>query len=130
MVPQARTATGSGRRSMTWAVATLALLVGGSALAATSGRRMSNGDVSRDVAAAATIAAGVQAGDAGSFINVGQCYRFVFPIPGAPDYKVRRVLGGGWLETEVDAGPSNAEREAVYVNLAQVVTARARRCSN
>ena len=29
----------------------------------------------------------------------------MFAIPGAPDYKVRRVLDGGWLETEVDAGP-------------------------
>lgn len=63
------------------------------------------------------------------FIEVGQCYRFVFPIPGAPDYKVRRLLDAGWIETEVDAGPASSDREAVYINTAMVVTARSRRCS-
>ncbi len=86
--------------------------------------------VSRQAAAASAQAAGSAAGSGTRFIEAGQCYRFVFAIPGAPDYKVRRVLDGGWLETEVDAGPSNAEREAVYVNTAQIVTARSRRCSS
>lgn len=86
--------------------------------------------VSRKAVAASPQPAGGAPGGASRFIEVGQCYRFVFAIPGAPDYKVRRILDGGWLETEVDAGPSNAEREAVFVNTAQVVTARSRRCSS
>lgn len=67
--------------------------------------------------------------DLGSFIIVGQCYRLVFSVPGAPDYKVRRLLAGGWIEAEVDAGPPSADREAVFVNTSQVITARQRRCS-
>lgn len=86
--------------------------------------------VSRKAVAASPQAAGSAPGGGTRFIEAGQCYRFVFAIPGAPDYKVRRILEGGWLETEVDAGPANAEREAVYVNTAQVVTARSRRCSS
>jgi hypothetical protein len=82
------------------------------------------------VAAASAQTAGSAPGGVTRFIEAGQCFRFVFAIPGAPDYKVRRILEGGWLETEVDAGPANAEREAVYVNTAQVVTARPRRCSS
>jgi len=63
------------------------------------------------------------------FLQPGRCYRFTFPITGAPNWKVLEVLDAGWIRAEVDAGPANARREAAWVNTAQIITVRAALCS-
>ena len=64
-----------------------------------------------------------------SFLKAEQCYRFIFPITGAPNWKVLEVLEDGWIRAEVDAGPAAAKRESAWVNTAQIVTIREVRCS-
>jgi hypothetical protein len=64
------------------------------------------------------------------FLQPGHCYRFTFSIEGMPAWKVLEVLDGGWITAEVDAGPSSARREPVWVNTAQLVTVRETRCSD
>ena len=64
-----------------------------------------------------------------AFLQAGRCYRFTFPITGAPNWKVLEVLDAGWIKAEVDAGPANARREPAWVNTAQIITVRAAPCS-
>ena len=39
-----------------------------------------------------------------AFLQAGRCYRFTFPITGAPNWKVLEVLDAGWIKAEVDVG--------------------------
>jgi hypothetical protein len=64
------------------------------------------------------------------FLQPAHCYRFTFSIEGTPTWKVLDVLDAGWIRAEVDAGPSSARREPVWVNTAQLVTVRETRCSD
>jgi hypothetical protein len=64
-----------------------------------------------------------------TFLRANSCYRFTFPIAGAPNWKVLNLLGGGWIKAEVDAGPRSAVREPVWVNTAQIITIRETACS-
>jgi hypothetical protein len=64
-----------------------------------------------------------------AFLQADSCYRFTFPIAGVPEWKVLDVLENGWIRAEVDAGPPSAVREPVWLNTAQIVTARQARCS-
>ena len=70
-------------------------------------------------------AAGVPA-----FVQPGRCYRFTFAVTGAPNWKVLELAGRGWLKAEIDAGPNSAQREIVWVNTSQILTARDARCSD
>ena len=63
------------------------------------------------------------------FLRANRCYRFTFPIAGAPNWKVLDVLDAGWIKAEVDAGPRSAVREPVWVNTAQIITIRETACS-
>jgi hypothetical protein len=81
-----------------------------------------NGPVTTQPAAA-------QGAGAPAFLQPGRCYRFTFPITGAPNWKVLEVQEAGWIRAEVDAGPANARREAAWVNTAQIITARGAPCS-
>ena len=67
--------------------------------------------------------------DVPAFLRSNSCYRLTFPIAGAPNWKVLEVLDAGWIRAEVDAGPRSAAREPVWVNTAQIITAREARCS-
>ncbi len=62
------------------------------------------------------------------FLEVNQCYRFTFPIAGAPQWKVLDILENGWIRAEVDAGSASAARESTWVNTAQLITVRPARC--
>lgn len=62
------------------------------------------------------------------FLEVNQCYRFTFPIAGAPQWKVIEIGEGGWVRAEVDAGSASAARDAAWVNTAQLITVRPARC--
>jgi hypothetical protein len=64
-----------------------------------------------------------------SFLQPNRCYRLTFSIAGAPNWKVLEVLDAGWIRAEVDAGPASAHREPMWVNTAQIVTARDATCS-
>ena len=64
-----------------------------------------------------------------AFLQPGRCYRFTFPITGAPNWKVLEVLDAGWIRAEVDAGPANSRRESAWVNTAQIIIVRAAPCS-
>jgi hypothetical protein len=65
-----------------------------------------------------------------SFLQPGRCYRFTFPITGAPNWKVLDVLdAAGWIKAEVDAGAASAKRESAWINTAQLITVRESRCS-
>ena len=64
-----------------------------------------------------------------SFLEAGRCYRFTFPITGAPNWRVLEVLSGGWIKAEVDAGAASAKREPAWINTAQIITVRDARCS-
>jgi len=63
------------------------------------------------------------------FLRASRCYRFTFPIAGAPNWKVLDVLDAGWIKAEIDAGPASALREPVWINTALIITARETRCS-
>lgn len=63
------------------------------------------------------------------FLQADRCYRFTFPIVGAPNWRVLEVRDDGWIRAEVDAGPAAAKRESAWVNTAQIITAREARCS-
>jgi hypothetical protein len=65
-----------------------------------------------------------------AFLQPGRCYRLTFPIPGVASYKILEHLDGGWVKAEVDAGPATARREPVWINGAQIVSARDARCSD
>jgi hypothetical protein len=65
-----------------------------------------------------------------AFLQPGHCYRFVFSVEGAPEWKVLDVLENGWIKAEVDTGPGSAQRESAWVNTAQLVIARETRCSD
>ena len=64
------------------------------------------------------------------FLKPGQCYRLSFSIEGAPAWKVLEVVDAGWIRAEVDTGPASAQREAIWINTAHIVTARPTRCSD
>ena len=64
-----------------------------------------------------------------AFLQADHCYRIAFPIEGAPQYKVLDRLDGGWVRAEVDAGPASANRPSMWINTAQIITARETRCS-
>ena len=64
-----------------------------------------------------------------AFLRANRCYRFTFPIAGAPNWKVLDVLDAGWIKAEIDAGPRSAVREPVWVNTAQIISVRAAQCS-
>ena len=64
-----------------------------------------------------------------AFLRANSCYRLTFPIAGVPEWKVLEVLDHGWIRGEVDAGPLTAEREPVWINTTQIITAREFRCS-
>ena len=64
-----------------------------------------------------------------TFLRANRCYRFTFPIAGAPNWKVLNLLDAGWIKAEVDAGPRSAVREPVWINTAQLVTIRDAQCS-
>ena len=64
-----------------------------------------------------------------AFLEPGHCYRIAFTIQGAPNYKVLERLDNGWLRGEVDAGPASAQRLSIWINTAQIVTARETTCS-
>jgi hypothetical protein len=64
-----------------------------------------------------------------TFLRANRCYRFTFPIAGAPNWKVLNLLDDGWIRAEVDAGPRSAVREPVWINTAQIVTIREAVCS-
>ena len=64
-----------------------------------------------------------------TFLRANRCYRFTFPIAGAPNWKILNVLEAGWIKAEVDAGPRSAVREPVWVNTAQIITSREAQCS-
>jgi hypothetical protein len=64
-----------------------------------------------------------------AFLQVNRCYRFTFTIVGTPSWKVLEVLEGGWVRAEADAGPASAQREAAWINTAQIVTIRESTCS-
>jgi hypothetical protein len=80
-------------------------------------------------AAATTQSPGYGAADAPAFLRANRCYRFTFPIAGAPNWKVLDVLDAGWIRAEVDAGPASSVREPAWINTAQIITAREARCS-
>ena len=69
------------------------------------------------------------AAQAPDFLQPGHCYRMAFPIDGAPNYKVLEILENGWVRGEVDAGPARAQRPSMWINTAQIITARETRCS-
>lgn len=62
-------------------------------------------------------------------LDIGRCYRLVFPIAGAPVYRVLDVESGGWVKAEVVAGPATVEREPLWINAAQIITIRGARCA-
>lgn len=64
-----------------------------------------------------------------TFLRANHCYRFTFPIAGAPNWKVLNLLDAGWIRAEVDAGPRSAVREPVWINTAQIITVREAACS-
>ena len=76
-----------------------------------------------------TQSAAAQAAGVPAFLQPGRCYRFTFPITGAPNWKVVEVHDAGWIKAEVDAGPANARREAAWVNTSQIITVRGAPCS-
>ena len=63
------------------------------------------------------------------FLEPGRCYRMAFSIEGPPNYKVLERARNGWVRGEVDAGPASAQRQSMWINTAQIVTARETRCS-
>jgi hypothetical protein len=64
-----------------------------------------------------------------TFLRANRCYRFTFPIAGAPNWRVLNLLDAGWIKAEVDAGPRSAVREPVWINTAQIITIRDAQCS-
>lgn len=64
-----------------------------------------------------------------TFLRANRCYRFTFPIAGAPNWKVLELLDAGWIKAEVDAGPRSAVREPAWINTAQIITVREAVCS-
>jgi hypothetical protein len=64
-----------------------------------------------------------------AWIQANRCYRFTFPVTGAPNWRVLNLLDGGWIKAEIDAGPRAAVREPVWVNTAQILTIRDAQCS-
>jgi hypothetical protein len=73
----------------------------------------------------------VQSSGIPAFIQPNRCYRFTFEISNAaPNWKILELAEHGWLKTQIDAGPASAQRETVWVNTAQILTARDTRCSD
>jgi hypothetical protein len=77
-----------------------------------------------------TRTASAQASGAPAFLQPGACYHIAFPIEGAPNYKVLERLDGSWVRAEVDAGPASANRRSIWINTAQIITAREVTCSD
>jgi hypothetical protein len=63
-------------------------------------------------------------------LQSGRCYRFTFWSQPSPNYKVLELVDGAWIKAEIDAGPSSAEREPVWINTAQIIAIRRTRCSD
>jgi hypothetical protein len=78
---------------------------------------------------ATTQSTGDDASGPPTFLRANGCYRFTFPIAGAPNWKVLTLLEAGWIKAEVDAGPRSAVREPVWINTAQIITIREAQCS-
>jgi hypothetical protein len=70
------------------------------------------------------------AGGVSAVLQPERCYPFKFSITAAPNYKVLERLDDGWIKAEVDAGPSSARREPLWINTAQIITVREARCSD
>jgi hypothetical protein len=64
-----------------------------------------------------------------AFLQPNRCYRLTFSVAGAPNWKVLELGDHGWITANVDAGPASARRETVWINTAQIITAREARCS-
>lgn len=71
----------------------------------------------------------VDAASVPPFMRANRCYRFTFPVAGAPNWKVLELLEAGWIKAEADAGPASALREPAWINTAQIISAREARCS-
>lgn len=65
-----------------------------------------------------------------AFLQPDRCYRLTFSVAGAPNWRVLELVGDGWIKAQIDAGPASAQREIVWVNTAQILTAREARCSD
>ena len=74
---------------------------------------------------AITAASGVPA-----FLRPNSCYRFTFAVVGAPNWKVIEVLDNGWVRGEIESGSASALREPVWINTAQIITAREAKCGD
>lgn len=64
------------------------------------------------------------------FLRPNSCYRLTFSIAGAPNWKVIEVLDHGWVRGEIEAGSASAVREPVWINTAQIITAREAKCGD
>jgi hypothetical protein len=78
---------------------------------------------------ATTQSAGAGQTSVPAFMQANRCYRLTFSIAGSPNWKVLEVVDNGWVKAEIDAGPASTLREAVWINTAQVITARDAKCS-
>jgi hypothetical protein len=106
------------RQRLTWPhVGSLAAIAGALMLLATS--------TTVTTQSAGTGQAGVPA-----FLRANSCYRLTFAIAGSPNWKVLEVQDNGWIRAEIDAGPASSLREPVWINTAQIITARDARCSD
>ena len=97
-------------------VRTITLMLAGSVAVAAAGASLLTPDVAAQ-------------GSGLGFLATGSCYRVAFPIDSPPNYKVLEVLEGGWIRAEVDAGTSKAERPAIWINTAQIISMRQVPCS-
>jgi hypothetical protein len=64
------------------------------------------------------------------FLAVDRCYQFAVQTPTVTRYRVLELLDDGWIKAEADVGTSGAQREQVWINMGQVLTAREARCSD
>ncbi len=80
--------------------------------------------------AVTTQSAGIEPAGVPGFLRANSCYRLTFAIAGSPNWKVLELLDKGWIKAEIDAGPASALREPVWINTAQIITARDARCSD
>ena len=79
---------------------------------------------------AAVVTEGAEQAGVPAFLRANSCYRLTFAIAGAPNWKVLEVVDRGWIKAEIDAGPASTLREPVWINTAQIITARDARCSD
>jgi hypothetical protein len=65
-----------------------------------------------------------------SFIQVNRCYQFAVQTPVVTRYRVLAHLDDGWISAESDVGTSPAQRDRVWINTTQIISAREARCSD